>query len=334
MSEVKASTGSKICLERREVMMPKATVIIPTYNRAALVKEAVDSVLQQSFSNFEVIVVDDGSTDGTREEMQKYRDPRICYYYKENGGVSTARNTGLKMAKGQYILFLDSDDLWPDNYLEVMLEKLKEKPEYGAAYCGRAIGYPDGRVGTNCEPDHSKSGWITQELFLKNRLAAVRTPGTCFHRDVLEGFEFEPLLRNAQDIDAWLRLSLKTKFLFVTEVCFIHRGSNKHGISPRTMRTGSGNKILLLERFYFRLGGDKIIPRRQAMRTISHAYTSAAERHYKLNHRKACLYLFRKAIAYYPYDYHCYKGFLKALLIGKRKDKLPDWHMPEPLPDV
>ena len=71
MSEVKASTGSKICLERREVMMPKATVIIPTYNRAALVKEAVDSVLQQSFSDFEVIVVDDGSTDGTREEVQK-----------------------------------------------------------------------------------------------------------------------------------------------------------------------------------------------------------------------------------------------------------------------
>jgi glycosyltransferase involved in cell wall biosynthesis len=335
MSEVKASTGSKICLERREVMMPKATVIIPTYNRAALVKEAVDSVLQQSFSDFEVIVVDDGSTDGTREEVQKYRDPRIRYRYKENGGVSTARNTGLKMAKGQYILFLDSDDLWPDNYLEVMLEKLKEKPDYGAAYCGQIIRSPDGRIRIDCDPKRSKSGWITRALFLKNRLAPVHTPGTCFHRDVLEGFEFDPLLRSSQDIDAWLRLSLKTKFLFVPEVCFIRRKSKEHGISPRTSRTGlNANSTLLLERFYFRLGGDKIIPRRQAMRTISHAYRSVAKRHYKLNHRKASLYLYRKAIGYYSYDYHCYNGFLKALFIRRHKDKLPGWRMPGPLPDI
>lgn len=87
------------------------SVIIPTYNRADLVCEAIQSVLDQTYQNFEIIVVDDGSTDDTKQVLTLYKD-KIIYIYQQNQGGSAARNTGLKHSKGEYISFVDSDDLW------------------------------------------------------------------------------------------------------------------------------------------------------------------------------------------------------------------------------
>ena len=88
------------------------SVIIPTFNRADIIRETLDSVLAQTYSNFEAIVIDDGSADRTRAVVSAYRDPRIKYSYKENGGLSSARNAGLDLARGEFIAFLDSDDVW------------------------------------------------------------------------------------------------------------------------------------------------------------------------------------------------------------------------------
>ena len=95
-------------------MRPKVTVIIPTYNRANLVSSAVDSILCQTYDDFELIVVDDGSTDNTKKVLESYGD-KIHYIYQKNLEKSEARNTGIKLAKGEYVAFLDSDDIWfPD----------------------------------------------------------------------------------------------------------------------------------------------------------------------------------------------------------------------------
>ncbi|MBM2835200.1 MAG: glycosyl transferase [Candidatus Brocadiaceae bacterium] len=96
----------------------QVSVVIPTYNRAPYVIMAIESVLAQSYQDYEIIVVDDGSTDGTRDVLEPYRD-RIRYMYQDNKGVSAARNTGIQESRGEWIAFLDSDDEWLPNKLEI-----------------------------------------------------------------------------------------------------------------------------------------------------------------------------------------------------------------------
>ncbi len=91
--------------------MPEVSVVVPTFNRAKIVPKAIDSVLQQTYKDYEIIVIDDGSTDNTKAVLRNY-DDKIVYRYKENGGISSARNSGIEIAKGKYIALLDSDDFW------------------------------------------------------------------------------------------------------------------------------------------------------------------------------------------------------------------------------
>ena len=107
------------------------SVIVPCYNRADIVGETIDSLLSQSYPRLEVIVVDDGSTDNTRAVIAEYSDPRVRYVFKPNGGLSAARNFGLEHANGEFIAFLDSDDLWRDWKLESQLRLFERHPEVG-----------------------------------------------------------------------------------------------------------------------------------------------------------------------------------------------------------
>lgn len=108
--------------------MPRVSVIIPTYNRAEYVTQAIDSVLAQTYTDYEIIVVDDGSADNTKEVLLPYMD-RIRYIYQENAGVSAARNTGIKAAKGDWITFLDSDDEWLPGKLAVQIRAVERHPQ-------------------------------------------------------------------------------------------------------------------------------------------------------------------------------------------------------------
>jgi glycosyltransferase involved in cell wall biosynthesis len=111
---------------------PFFSIIIPTYNREVFIEKTIRSVLDQSFTDYEVIVVDDGSTDNTKDIVSKIRDKRLFYFYKENGERGAARNYGIKKAKGGYITFLDSDDIYYPNYLSNAYEsiKAKDQPEF------------------------------------------------------------------------------------------------------------------------------------------------------------------------------------------------------------
>ena len=102
---------------------PLVSVVLTTYNRADLISETIESILSQTFRNFELIVVDDGSTDNTEEVVRSYNDERVHYIKTDNwGGPAKPRNIGIKKAKGEYIAFCDDDDLWLPNKLEVQLK--------------------------------------------------------------------------------------------------------------------------------------------------------------------------------------------------------------------
>ena len=120
--------------------MPRVSVIIPTYNRAETLAAAIDSALQQTVGDLEVVVVDDGSTDGTASVLASYDDPRIRpIVHATNRGANVARNTGIEHARGEYVAFLDSDDIWHREKLEKQLATLEERPEdWVGVYCDTA----------------------------------------------------------------------------------------------------------------------------------------------------------------------------------------------------
>ena len=107
---------------------PLVSVIIPTYNAARHLPESIESIFRQNYPNLEIIVIDDGSTDDTKETITPYLD-KITYIYKENGGPASARNMGIKLAKGEFIAFADADDLWPEDKLERQLSHFREHPD-------------------------------------------------------------------------------------------------------------------------------------------------------------------------------------------------------------
>ena len=113
---------------------PVFSVIVPTYNRRHFLERAIDSILMQTFKDFELIIVDDGSTDNTKELVDSYKDDRIIYFYKENGGINSARNLALQNAKGEYIAFCDSDDRWMPDKLEKHIQKYYEDKEVKVVY--------------------------------------------------------------------------------------------------------------------------------------------------------------------------------------------------------
>lgn len=309
--------------------MTKVSVIIPTYNRADHVKEAVESVLQQSFTDFEILVVDNGSTDDVRTVIKQIPDDRIRYFYKDNGVLASARNFGLIKALSKYIAFLDDDDLYSENYLEVMVRCLEKEEEYGMAYSQFTNIYPDGTKVKGFGSDRYLSGWQTRNFF--GKMPCILPSAIFLRNSVLKDFFFDETLRDTEDIDFSLRLSARTRFVCVPDASVIRR------ISPDSMSSAadenlSVNTALILERFYQHFGGKEIVPWRKAKRKIGRKYFSLGSKHYQRGDRKAAILLFRKAISCYPFDSQFYSGLLKAYSLSKQNDTMPDWEIPDPLP--
>ncbi len=113
---------------------PLVSVIIPCYNQGRFLSSALHSLLSQTWQHWEAIVVDDGSTDDTSQVVERFQDPRVCYFYQQNNGVSAARNSGLEQARGDFVAFLDADDAWRREFLERTLVTLLNDPRLGMVY--------------------------------------------------------------------------------------------------------------------------------------------------------------------------------------------------------
>lgn len=309
--------------------MTKVSVIIPTYNQSQLVLEAIESVLCQTHSDLEVLVVDDGSTDDTAKVVKKIKDNRIKYFYKENGGGASARNFALDRVNGHYIAFLDHDDLWRKNHLEIMLKALNHQEKYGMAYSQYEDHFLNGDIVEGVDKTRHFSGPMTRYFF--GKMPCILPSTTFYRRDILSEFYHDESADEAGDIDFFLRLSARTHFLFVPESTVIRRrtaGSMTHCLD----KSFSHILIRILERFYFVFGGDKIVPAWIAKKKFGRLYRGAARKHLQMGHRQAAINLSRKAIGYSPLNPKYYKDFVKALLLRRKSGVLSDWQMHEPLP--
>jgi len=192
---------------------PLVSVIIPTYNRAKYVTQAIDSVLAQTYRNYEIIVVNDGSTDNTREVLKRYGD-NIRYIYQENAGGAAARNTAIKAAKGQWIAFLDSDDEWLPEKLATQMAHLRERPDLCAHITNATFVRPPSERVDLFELRNFPKRWSDFSV-LERPLKYVLNFDIGFlptllvkqHSLVASGL-FDPKLQKGHDRDLFLRLAL------------------------------------------------------------------------------------------------------------------------------
>lgn len=216
------------------------SVVIPLYNKQASIQSTVNSVLNQSYRDFELIVVDDGSTDGSADEVLELKDSRVKLIRKTNGGVSSARNEGIKNSSSEYIAFLDGDDLWEPDFLSEIAKMLTDFPEVGI--CGTSYCYLKHGIKEKAEKPISKdffgildnSSWSYGHIFCSTAVC-------CKKSALLDAGMFDERIAYGEDLDMWWRIMLKYPAAYSNKELAIYRFDEEN----RAM-----NKTIPLEKLY------------------------------------------------------------------------------------
>lgn len=211
------------------------SVIIPTYNRAYCLGETIQSVLDQdhfvrnSPSSFELLVVDDGSTDNTRDVVQWF-EKRVKYHFQPNRGVSAARNKGLDLAQGDYIAFLDSDDLWEKEKIGVQLSFMKAFPK--AMVCTSEETWIRRGIFVNPKKKHRKySGWIFDKVL---PLCLLSLSSAFFRKEIFKEIgRFDEELPVCEDYDLGIRIAAKYPVHLISKALIIKRGGHADQLSRK-----------------------------------------------------------------------------------------------------
>jgi glycosyltransferase involved in cell wall biosynthesis len=203
--------------------MPKVSVIIPVYNSEKFIVQTLESVFAQTLQDFELLIIDDESKDTSISLCEKYHDPRMKIIHQKNRGLAGARNTGIRHAQGDYLAFLDSDDLWLSEKLEKHVQHLDLSPKVGVSFSrssfideqGNSLGIYQIPKLTNIDPGH---------LFCRNPIS--NGSAAVFRKEVfddikfqanlygeVEDFYFDDEFRQAEDVECWLRIALQTSWL-------------------------------------------------------------------------------------------------------------------------
>ncbi len=294
-------------------MMVPATVsvVITCYNYGRYLSGAIGSVLEQTYSDFEIIVVDDGSTDDTEQVVRQFLDnPRIRYIRQENAGQANAKNTGIKNSSGTFIAFLDADDRWCPEKLEKQMSCFVNR-EVGVVYCrAKYLDEEDKEffyttVSPYLQP---RRGKVTTWLFLDN---FVQFSSSVVRKECFEKFGvFDETLGMGIDWDLWLRISTGYTFDFVDEPLFYYRVGHSGQMSKNVeVRQHCSDRIMKQFLTNYPNAVDEKT-RREAY------YTTFCNRgnHYRSIDRKKSYTFFLRAIRIVPFNKEAYKGILKNLI--------------------
>lgn len=204
----------------------KVSIIIPIYNKEDVLRECIERIINQTYKNIEIILIDDGSTDNTKELIKKLQveDDRIVFVPKKNGGVSSARNCGLKIMTGDYVMFVDADDIVSINYVEKLLVEVK-KSDYKIAICDYSI--------DNFEMLDKKSNYEMKEYTMETFPITDGTInrscvwGAIYHKEVVKELRFEEDLCVGEDSLFFFEcLAREKRLLFVPEILYLYQTNN------------------------------------------------------------------------------------------------------------
>jgi glycosyltransferase involved in cell wall biosynthesis len=262
------------------------SVVIPTYNYGRYVTEAIDSALGQTYQPVQVIVVDDGSTDDTEVRLSPYAE-RIHYIRQENGGLSAARNTGIKHAIGEWIALLDADDLWHPQKLETQLKAVRGRKDVGL------VGSPSATF----RVDSPLPAPDTHELTVKDFVLSSRMgpSSALIRRQCFEvvGF-FDETLRSVEDRDMWLRIATSFSCVLVDSPCWWYRRHpmqmNRHGHRMFV------NYSRVLSKFFATFPQHRDLYRL----AMAYLYFDAVWPYFEEGKRLAALYFLLRSVCYRP----------------------------------
>lgn len=254
--------------------MPKVSVTLTTFNGATrgYLGFAIESVLHQTFKGLELLIIDDGSSDNTKKYCEKYLvDDRVKYIYQDNKGLAGARNTGIEKSQGEYICFLDDDDVWKEDKLQKQLEFFEKNPDAGMVFTnlelidevGNGVGYQR----------HSANGDIYKELFFENIIDA---PSSCMiKKGVFEEVgNFKEWMKSAEDYELWLRIAKEHKVYSINEPLVEYR------VHENKMSTNhSKMEFYGIATLYYALENDNNIDEKLAYYKLNEKY---ARKHYTL----------------------------------------------------
>jgi glycosyltransferase involved in cell wall biosynthesis len=209
---------------------PFFSIIIPAYNRKNFLKIAINSVMCQTFSNFELIIIDDGSDDNTKGIMQEFNDERITYLYQSHKGVSAARNRGVELSQGKFICFLDSDDRFRKQKLEITYNYIQQNPQYKIFHT-EEIWYRKGKLLSQKERHKKPSGFVFENAV---KLCCISISTAAIKKEVFDKIGlFDEKLPVCEDYDFWLRVTSKFPVFLIPKYLTIKEGGHLDQQSKR-----------------------------------------------------------------------------------------------------
>ncbi len=287
------------------------SVIITCYNYGKYLAGCLESVLCQTYRDFEIVIVNDGSTDNTDKVMQKYLpEPKIRYIKQKNSGQANAKNTGIRNAKGDFLAFLDADDLWDSTKLEKQIPYFAD-PSVGVVYSVAGYIDEDGHsqnftLGKYLAP---RSGNVTSYLYFDN---FVPFSSAMVRKECLEKFgSFDESIKMGIDWDLWLRLSVRYKFAYVDEALLLYRVGHSGQMSKNLEERQRCSDRIMIK---FVQGHPNMLPESTIQKAM--AYTNR-NRGYYYRHidirRSNRLYL--EAIKCNIKEWGAYRGLIKNMFI-------------------
>jgi len=299
--------------------MATVSIIVPTFNDQRYVSDALKSIFSQSYTDYEIIVVDGGSTDGTLEVL-KQQEGKITFFRQQGKGVSQAKNEAIGRSKGEYITFLDADDLWYPDKLKIQVDFLNAHPEYG--FCSSDVDFFNKKgimvKGAISQEKKPRSGNVFDELLSNNFIssATIFLRRECFDKAGV----FNEKNFYAEDTDMWLRIA---KYF---QLGYIPRVLSKYRVHALARTQQFDKHYASLERIYGKLIKDdpKYFSKRKSLigKAYYNLYRRWAYRYFEAKDYKSARQIYLKALKYQPFSFICWKYTLATFLPEKIIHKL------------
>lgn len=289
---------------------PFFSIVIPTYNRAGSILDAINSALNQDVLDFEIVVVDDGSTDNTRSIIEKraLSDPRLRYIHQNNAERSRARNNGIEQAKGRYICFLDSDDLYLPNHLSTFHSELENRNFPVMMLYGDPISEVKGKRVNQIA--YKTTTGLPVESFIKS---AVPSQTTCIHHEILKRFKFDPNFKIGEDVELFCRVASEFPIEHINAHTAVIRDLGDRTIDSRDMTVYSESERVI--KHIWKVRSNNVIKREWIKFALSSIRYKRALQHLRRNEKFAYVYQVLISIAISPT--HFLKDKIKGLITFK-----------------
>jgi len=322
--------------------MPKVSVVIPTYNLAKYICETVDSVLMQTYKDFEIIIIDDGSKDDTKQVLSKYGS-KIKYIYQDNRGVAAARNRGIRESKGEYVALLDADDLWLPEKLTQQVAMAEQNPQVSVFFSDAEVFDHRGLLKPSCRRSHNgqyapgtfrykianavfNDGSVFKgDFYVDLIMGNLITPGTAFIRkaSLEQAGLFDETLTVVDDYDLGLRMARTNIFLYFNSVTARYR-----------LRDDSASGKVNQRGFFYKIYDTKVLDKELRVcrphhedlikKRILESFKSAIWGYFNLGDFKKVRSLCMDSLRYNQFQAKLYLYFLATLLpVGFIRPRTP-----------